>query len=131
MHKDRASLRRWIVAGGLGMDITELRIRIDEVDEQILKLLNRRAGYALKIGHIKRIAGLEVYVPERERQVLAHVQDENLGPLSDGAVKRLFERIIDESRRLEQERVAEEKKRLASGETVSDDGAEGEEAPGR
>ena len=97
------------------MDISELRIRIDEVDEQILKLLNRRAGYALKIGHIKRVAGMEVYVPERERQVLAHVQDENLGPLGDSAVKRLFERIIDESRRLEQEQVSEEKRRLASG----------------
>ena len=103
------------------MDINELRIRIDEVDEQILKLLNRRAGYALKIGHIKRVAGLEVYVPEREVQVLNHVQTENVGPLANEAVKRLFERIIDESRRLEQEKVAEEKK-MKSGTKVSDDG---------
>ena len=81
--------------------LDELRQRIDEIDEQLVQLLSARAECALAIGHEKRSAGLEVYQPSREMEVLEHVQRINLGPLDDGAVKRLFERIIDEARRLE------------------------------
>ncbi len=78
-----------------------LRRKIDEIDEQLVALLNARAGCALAIGHEKKLAGLEVYQPGREADVLRHVQQINAGPLDDSAVKRLFERIIDEARRLE------------------------------
>jgi chorismate mutase len=81
--------------------IDELRRRIDEIDERLVDLLNARARCALDIGHEKRTAGMEVYQPDREAEVLDHVQSINPGPLDDGAVKRLFERIIDEARRLE------------------------------
>ena len=81
--------------------IDELRRRIDEIDEQLVDLLNARARCALTIGQEKRTAGMEVYQPDREADVLEHVQSINPGPLDDGAVKRLFERIIDEARRLE------------------------------
>lgn len=81
----------------------ELRQRIDQLDERLVELLNRRAGAALAIGHLKQRLGLEVYQPDRERQVLANVRRANAGPLDDGAVTRLFERIIDEARRLERE----------------------------
>jgi chorismate mutase len=81
--------------------IDELRRRIDEIDERLVELLNARARCALAIGQEKRIAGMEVYQPGREAEVLEHVQAINPGPLDDGAVKRLFERIIDEARRLE------------------------------
>lgn len=81
--------------------IDALRQRIDEIDEQIVALLNTRAECALAIGHEKKLAGLEVYQPDREADVLAHVQAVNTGPLDNGAVKRLFERVIDEARRLE------------------------------
>ena len=79
----------------------ELRRRIDEIDQQLVELLNARARCALEIGQEKKVAGLEVYQPTRETEVLEHVQSINPGPLDDGAVKRLFERIIDEARRLE------------------------------
>ncbi len=81
--------------------LDELRRRIDEIDEQLVGLLNARAECALTIGHEKKIAGLELYQPNRETEVLRHVQHVNTGPLDDGAIKRLFERIIDEARRLE------------------------------
>ena len=81
--------------------LDELRRRIDKIDEQLVALLNARAGCALAIGHEKKIAGLEVYQPRREADVLRHVQHINTGPLDDSAVKRLFERVIDEARRLE------------------------------
>ena len=81
--------------------IDELRRRIDEIDEQLVRLLNARAECALAIGREKRVLGLEVYQPAREKDVLEHVQTINRGPLDDRAVRRLFERVIDEARRLE------------------------------
>lgn len=81
--------------------LDELRRRIDEIDEQLVALLSARAQCALAVGHEKKTAGLEVYQPTREAEVIQHVQRVNLGPLDDAAIKRLFERIIDEARRLE------------------------------
>lgn len=81
--------------------IDELRRRIDEIDEELVRLLNARAECALAVGAEKKAAGLEIYQPQREAEVLAHVQAVNGGPLDDGAMRRLFERVIDEARRLE------------------------------
>lgn len=81
--------------------IDELRRRIDEIDAQLVRLLNARAECALAVGQAKKLAGMELYQPERETEVLAHVQTINPGPLDNAAVKRLFERVIDEARRLE------------------------------
>ena len=79
----------------------QLRERIDALDEALVRLLNERAACALAVGREKMAAGLEIYQPAREAEVLAHVQQVNSGPLDDEAVKRLFERIIDEARRLD------------------------------
>jgi chorismate mutase len=81
--------------------LDDLRRQIDSLDERLVELLNARAACALEIGHEKKLAGLEVYQPSREAEVLGHVQRINTGPLDDEAMKRLFERIIDEARRLE------------------------------
>lgn len=80
-----------------------LRDRIDALDEQIVALLNERAACALEIGDIKRGIGMAIYQPGREKEVLDHVRRVNHGPLDGEAVMRLFERIIDEARRLERE----------------------------
>jgi chorismate mutase len=82
-------------------ELKRLRDAIDRVDEVIVKLLNQRAKYAVEIGEIKGILDLPIYVPEREKEVLRHVEELNAGPLDESAVRRLFERIIDESRRVE------------------------------
>jgi chorismate mutase len=79
----------------------ELRRKIDALDEALVRLLNTRAACALEIGRVKKLAGLPIYQPTREAEVLDHVQHINPGPLDDGAVRRLFERVIDEARRLE------------------------------
>jgi chorismate mutase len=83
------------------MTIDELRVRIDTIDRQLVALLGERASCALAIGRLKEAAGLPVYQPAREAEVLAKVQAANGGPLDDAALVRLFERIIDEARRLE------------------------------
>ncbi len=87
-------------------DLDEWRRRIDAIDEQLIRLLNTRSACALEIGRIKRAMGLPIYSPEREAWVLERVMRENPGPLDAMAVRRVFERIIDEARRLE--RVASE-----------------------
>jgi chorismate mutase len=83
--------------------VDDLRRRIDDLDELLVRLLNARAACALEIGREKKLLGLEIYQPSREADVLAHVQRINPGPLNDASMKRLFERVIDEARRLERE----------------------------
>jgi chorismate mutase len=87
----------------LNKRISKFRVEIDTIDEELVRLLNSRAVSATKIGHIKREYNVPVYVPSREEEVIDHVQGVNKGPLSGDALRRLFERIIDESRRLERE----------------------------
>jgi len=82
-------------------DLEGWRKRIDEIDQQLLKLLNERSHCALEIGHIKKAMKLAAWQPEREMQILRNVVKANLGPLDDAAIRRLFERIIDEARSLE------------------------------
>lgn len=82
-------------------EIGRLRRNIDEVDAVLVKLLNQRARWALEIGDVKRRTGAPIYQPDREAEVVGHVESVNRGPLSGEAIRRLFERVIDESRRLE------------------------------
>jgi chorismate mutase/prephenate dehydratase len=95
-------------------EIDGWRRRIDQIDSQLMGLLNSRSACAVEIGKLKRTAGLPIYSPEREAQILERVVRENPGPLDPLAVKRVFERIIDEGRRLE--RTAGEPEQMASGE---------------
>lgn len=86
------------------MTLDGLREQIDEIDEQLVRLLNRRAECALAIGRIKRAQNLAMYQPEREAEVLRRVRAASSamgGPLGPEAMARLFERIIDEARALE------------------------------
>lgn len=84
-----------------GPDLEIWRKRIDGIDDQLMRLLNSRSACAVEIGRIKRAQGLPIYAPERETWILERVMRENPGPLEPLAVRRVFERIIDESRRLE------------------------------
>jgi chorismate mutase len=84
-------------------ELKRLRDAIDRVDEVLVKLLNQRAKYAVEIGELKGHLALPVYMPEREKEVLRHVEATSAGPLDEAAIRRLFERIIDESRRVERE----------------------------
>jgi chorismate mutase len=83
------------------MDIGHWRKRIDEIDTKLAELLSERSRCVIEIGKIKREHQLPVYDPEREKQIFERVTRNNRGPLEDEALRRLFERIIDESRRVE------------------------------
>ena len=82
-------------------DLDGWRRRIDEIDQQLVKLLNERSSCAVEIGHIKKKMSLPAWSPEREAEILRNVVKANGGPLDNGAMRRLFERIIDEARSLE------------------------------
>ncbi len=96
-------------------DMKSLRRKIDRLDKRIVKLLNNRATYADEIGKIKEKLGLDVYSPEREKQVFDNVSRANPGPLTDEAVRRVYERIVDESRRLERESAEERRTSIRPG----------------
>jgi len=83
------------------LDINEIRKRIDLLDDVLLRIFNERARLALEIGHLKKGMNMPVFDPAREKRIFARMKDENPGPLDDGAIVRLFERVVDESRRLE------------------------------
>lgn len=86
------------------MKIDDYRREIDRLDRELLRIFNERAALALRIGEIKKERGLPVYDPDRERRIFEAMKSANPGPLEDDAIVRLFERVIDESRRLERVR---------------------------
>ena len=81
--------------------IDRLRREIDEIDRRLLELFNERARCVVAIGHIKRVSGQALYQPDREREIFERAEAANPGPLSNRAIRRLFERILDESRSVE------------------------------
>lgn len=83
------------------MTIDEIRESIDRLDDELLRIFNQRAALALEIGMIKKGLDLPVYDPSREKRIFQRMSARNPGPLDDDAIVRLFERVIDESRRLE------------------------------
>ena len=83
------------------MSIEDWRRKIDEIDRQLVQLLNERSKCAIEIGRIKHDLNMRVYDPEREREILRRIKETNDGPLDDEGLQRLFERVIDECRRIE------------------------------
>ena len=81
--------------------LSDWRAAIDVVDRQLLQLLNMRAKLACELAKVKRESGLELVDPDRERQVLAAVRQNNGGPLDHDAITRIFESIIEEARRVQ------------------------------
>ena len=83
------------------MSIEDWRKRIDEIDRKLLDLLNDRTQCVIEIGRIKKTQNVGVYDPQREREILRRMKAENHGPLDEEGLQRLFERVIDECRRIE------------------------------
>jgi len=80
-------------------DIDKLRREIDGVDDELLQLLNRRAGLASRIGSLKQGPA---YRPERETQILRRVTESNPGPLAAERVAGVFREVISACRGLEE-----------------------------
>ena len=89
------------IAGATRMSIDDGRRKIDEIDRRLVALLNERSQCVVEIGKIKHASGEALYQPGREKQVLDAAVHANPGPLPDAAIRRLFERILDEARSVE------------------------------
>jgi chorismate mutase len=83
------------------MSVEDWRSKIDDIDRRLVELLNERSRCVVEIGRIKAASGEALYQPDREKQVLDGVVHANPGPLPDAAIRRLFERILDEARSVE------------------------------
>ena len=83
------------------MNISDWRRKMDEIDKKLVELLNERSQCALEVGRLKQAAGMPIYQPARENEVLANAAHNNKVQLSDAAFRRLFESIIDEARSAE------------------------------
>ncbi len=81
--------------------IDDWRRKIDEIDKKLVQLLNERSRCVVEIGRIKNTSGEALYQPDREKKVLDAAVRVNPGPLPDAAIRRLFERILDEARSVE------------------------------
>src|SRR2546423_15556473 len=93
------------------MKIEDWRAQIDEVDNELLRLLNRRARLAARIGGMKLRAGLPLYDPDREREVLARACRAHAGPPDERAVARLFRPVMRETRAMQKRDAASLSKR--------------------
>ncbi len=83
-------------------DIEKLRAAIDAIDEEMLKLLNKRSQVVLEIAKIKRDTNAKFYSPERERQIIERLAALNKGPFPDDALKALYREILSASLSLEE-----------------------------
>ncbi len=89
--------------------MAKCREEIDAIDLELLELLNQRTRVVERIGQVKQTLDLPIYEPKREDDVFRNVTENNAGPLTPEALKRIFERIIDEMRSLQRMRRQEKK----------------------
>jgi chorismate mutase/prephenate dehydratase len=85
----------------LTVELKNLRRKIDDIDAQLLALLNARAQVSLKVGQAKHKDGRNVYVPEREQQLLARLKTLNAGPMNNEALEAIWREIMSSSLSLE------------------------------
>ena len=105
------------------MTLDDWRKQIDELDLKIIDLLNQRARVALEIGKLKEGLSLPVYEPSREKLVYDNVRKANAGPLPDIELVRIYERIIDVMRTLQQDELTPQKSIRTSSSGASDSAA--------
>ena len=83
------------------MDISDLRKKIDQIDAKLMDAINDRAKCALEIGRMKSRGAKSVFAPEREKQVLEGVLENNKGPMGDKSMSAIFREVISACRALE------------------------------
>jgi chorismate mutase / prephenate dehydratase len=85
--------------------LSDERVHIDAIDEDILRLLNRRVEWALQVGAKKQAMGLPLHDPARERSIFERLRVLNQslqGSLPDVAVAAIYREIISACRNAEQ-----------------------------
>ncbi|MDX1963560.1 MAG: prephenate dehydratase [Pirellulales bacterium] len=87
--------------GTVPASLAALRLRIDRLDRELVKLMNERAKVAHAIGKVKDSSGLQPYDPAREEEVLGRIAEHNRGPLPGKSLRAIYRELISASRSLE------------------------------
>jgi len=82
-------------------ELNKLRDQLDNIDDQLLKLLNQRMQIVGEVGKVKEKSGGAIYRPEREKSILDRLEKNNSGPLNRSAIEALFLEVFAISRNLE------------------------------
>jgi chorismate mutase/prephenate dehydratase len=83
------------------MTLEELRAKIDQIDDTLLKLYNERMELVHQVGELKNTTGAPIYRPEREQAILNRLKSQNKGKLTDAAIEALFLEMFAVARNLE------------------------------
>lgn len=75
-------------------EIEKHRVQIDAIDQEIVKLLNKRAGHALVIRGLKPEARMGLYDPKREEEIFAQLGEFNEGPLYNENLREIYSTIL-------------------------------------
>jgi chorismate mutase-like protein len=98
-------------------DIADWRKKIDDLDRRLVELINERARCAQEIGRLKRNTQMPIYEPDRERTIFENVHRMNKGPLPDRELMRIFERLIDVMRKLQEQEIRAGVQKAEAGDT--------------
>ena len=90
------------------MDIAEWRLKIDELDRQLVQLINERARCAEEIGKLKRNSSIPIYEPDRERIIFDNIARQNQGPLTQVQLRQIYERLVDVMRQIQSDEIVPE-----------------------
>lgn len=83
------------------IELNKIRVQLDSIDDEMLKLLNKRMQLVQQVGAVKEKSGGAIYRPEREKSILDRLEKANQGPLNRAAIEALFLEIFAISRNLE------------------------------
>jgi chorismate mutase / prephenate dehydratase len=86
----------------LGQALQPSRQRINAIDDQIVQLLNERAGVVREVGLIKKRFHAPASAPGREQQVLQRVGGQARAPLTASGVEAIYKVILAEMSAMEQ-----------------------------
>src|ERR1017187_5112272 len=88
------------------MDIAEWRLKIDELDRQLVRLINEPAHCAEEIRKLKRNSSIPIYQPDRERIIFKNIARQNSVPLSQVQLRQVYERLVDVMRQIQRDEIA-------------------------
>lgn len=89
-------------AENIAAELAGLRTRINALDAQLVKILNERCELVVEVGRHKRSAGLPVYAPHREAEVLERAIRESVGPLPERTLEAIYRELMSGSFTLQQ-----------------------------
>ena len=87
--------------GNPNVDISALRLAINEIDEKIMDLINRRLLLAQQIGAVKKQGGIQITDRKREKEIIERLLQKNDGPLGDDGLRHIFAAIIAQGRNVQ------------------------------